>query len=110
MILTFIIALLLTLLIELSLAYALGYRRQEQLIPLTLINAITNPAANWFFILLAFYSIANVFSLLLIEIIIVLIEWKLILFSLEIKSKGALKLSIILNTASFLTGVLLYWL
>jgi len=109
MLLFFLIALILTIITELAVAFTLGYRKKDFLGAVVLINLMTNPAANWIFLVLGYLALANWPALIIIEIAVVLIEWKLLSITFKEKKREFLRLSVIMNASSFGLGLVLSW-
>jgi hypothetical protein len=108
--------LVLTIIVELAIAAgALGLRRPLELAVLALINVITNPALN---MLLAFAMattgstslrdplVAGVLGLL--ELAVVLVEWRMIAWALPELRSRALGIAIITNAASLIVGLAVF--
>lgn len=109
-----LMALLLTVVIEVTISIIVGYRKKSEILTIILINLITNPIIN-FFLLTTFrlqtyqervqqYSIKNI---IFIEIGVILIEWLLLMFALRQSPKKLLALSILINFCSYFGGVLI---
>lgn len=104
-------ALALTVAVEGLFALIFGLRSRNQLLAILVINVITNPALNFLVALnnyLGFIN-QNLILLLCLEVIVVFIEWKLLVYALQLKTGRAFLFSVILNTASFLAGLLIFW-
>lgn len=106
----YIIALVLTILIEIVVAAFLGYKKKSEIIVVILINLITNPLLNYIlFINGRFQIIQNTMMLtLVLEIIIVLVEWILLMFALQQNSKKLFVLSLTMNFCSYMVGILFF--
>jgi predicted neutral ceramidase superfamily lipid hydrolase len=104
-----IIALALTLIIEIPTAFVLGFRKKEELLAVVGVNLVTNPPLNFFIQLNSQIKLIPLsFSLIiLLEAIVVIIEF--LLFSLVLKrgKKKLFLLALAMNTASFLFGLLI---
>jgi hypothetical protein len=106
----FLVSLLLTIVIEGAVAYLLGFRKRQLFLALTLINAITNPILNCLLLVLGLLGIpVTLIRVLLLEIVVVIAEWRLLVYAFGDPSRRFLVLSILANAASFLTGVLIFW-
>ncbi|MBN2005109.1 MAG: hypothetical protein JXA21_17250 [Anaerolineae bacterium] len=106
----YLLALVLTVVIEGSIAYLLGLREKQAMLAFALINVITNVTLNYLLLVLGYLGIAT--SLLLVialEIVVVIVEWRLLIYALREPKRRFLTLAILGNTASFLAGVLLFW-
>lgn len=103
-----LIALLFTLLVELVIAIFFGFKTKIDFIAIVLVNLITNPTLNYWLLLNRNFSLIeiNLTSTLLLELIVILVEWKLLVFSLPRKSKRLLVLSLIMNVCSYTLGFL----
>lgn len=109
---SFFTNLFLTLLIELFVVFLLGYREKPFFIFVVLINIITNPLINY--LILVNYRF-NIFSsphlILFLEMVVVLLEWLLLIYSLNSKKyKKLFLLSLIMNFSSFAVGIFLFGL
>jgi hypothetical protein len=107
-------ALVLTIAIELAVVALLGGRTARELIAVALVNAITNPTLNLALLLLR----ANVSTALspgvaasaewafigAAEVVIVLAEWRLLVWALRADSRTWLVRSAAMNAASFVLG------
>jgi len=103
-------ALLLTIIIELIIAWLLGYKKKPEIITIILINVITNPLLNYLLLIndrSSFFKI-TLGIIILLELIVVLIEWGLLFFTLQEKPKKLLVLSFVMNLCSFLTGLIIF--
>ncbi len=106
----YLVSLLLTIVIEGAIAFLLGFRKKELLLVLTLINVITNPILNYLLLVLGFLGIeVTLIRVFLLEIVVVIAEWRLLVYAFGNSSRRFLTLSILANAASFLAGVLIFW-
>ncbi len=96
---------LLTLLIELSVAYILGYKTKKQFAAVALVNLITNPTLNY---LIWVGVIHTQISLLTAEIIVILVEALGLQYALKGNIRKYLVLSTLMNTVSFALGVVVF--
>lgn len=106
----YLLALLLTVVIEGAVAWLFGFRTARSQLTVAMINCLTNPALNFLLLVLAWQGIAVTFPLVaLLEILVVAVEWRLLVY-VFVKPKGRLfSLSLAANATSFLTGLLLFW-
>jgi hypothetical protein len=107
---SYLIALGLTLIIELSVAYALGFRNFKSLISVICVNLISHPLFGYFLWInqsAAFIPI-NYYSIIALEIIITIGEASLLSFALRQKLPAMLWLSLTMNFASFAIGQLIF--
>ena len=104
-------ALLATIIIEITVAIFAGFKKKEELLTIFGINLITNPIVNYSILIIAQLTqvIFSTSILLVFEIIIVIIEAKILAIVLKKDTKEMLLLSIYMNAASFLFGLLFFW-
>ncbi len=106
----YFLALFLTLIIELSVAYALGFKKRKYLITILFINLITHPLLCYFLWLNSNLSIIpiNYVSIIIMEILVVIVESVLLYFTMKQKYLNMLILSLSMNAVSFLIGLLIF--
>lgn len=106
----YFLALILTLLIELFVAYVLGFKTKKEIISVIFANLITHPLLCYFLWMNSFIFIIpiNYFSIIILEISVILLESILLFFALKQKYLNMLKLSFSINTVSFLVGLLIF--
>jgi len=107
-------ALGLTLLVELSVALAMGWRTWNDLTGVAAVSVITNP-----FFVLCVYVLLLIFRdlsplplvlfLAALEIVIVLVEWRLLRWALKKDSRRTVLLSAVMNAASFAAGLVVHF-
>jgi hypothetical protein len=107
-------ALVLTIAIELAVVALLGGRTARELIAVALVNAITNPALNLTLLLLRgsllpgltpdVATLAEWVFIGIAEVVIVLAEWRLLVWALRADSRTWLVRSVGMNVASFVFG------
>ena len=107
---SYFLALLFTLLIELFVIYLFGYRSKKIFITGICVNLITHP---FFYYLLWLNSIFtfmpnNYLTIIVLEIIITLTESLLLYHTMTKNYWTVLKLSVAMNTTSFLIGLVLF--
>lgn len=100
----FIKVLFLTEIIEACTAYLLGYRGKRFYIVLILINILTNPLLNFILIVLYYFHIESFIITPILEVFVVIGEWKLFEYALGKSKRSYLLLSIIINLSSYLIG------
>ena len=107
----YILALLLTLAIEAGVAWLFGFRSLRSQLTVALVNVITNPILNVLLLLLAWLGVdVTLWLISLLEVSVVAAEWGLLVYAFG-KPKGRLfALSLAANAASFLAGILLFWI
>ena len=103
-----LICLVSTIIIEVSIAFILRYRRKD-LINVLLVNLLTNPLLNSSVIAINyFYGLkARNICLYIFEVLVVLIEGFIYSKYLERKKINGYLLSLILNIASYVIGLLI---
>ena len=104
------IPLILTIIIELSVAFLLGFRNRYLFLGVVVVNIITNSSLN--FILahtLAILDRFGMFYILLLEAIVVITEYLMLKSIFKNEKNSLFKLSLIMNTSSFLIGIILFW-
>lgn len=103
-------ALLLTEVIEFITAYILGYRGKEFYKTLALINILTNPLLNYIIQVLFFFKLLyfRFPIVILLEVFVVIAEWRIFYYVFSKESKSYLGLSVIINASSFLIGLLIF--
>ena len=105
-----VIALLLTEVVEVAVALFLGYRRPKEIIAVILVNLLTNPSLNFLLFLNDYYGVVQRGwpLILFLELAVIFIEWALLVIALRENKKSLLGLSFVMNTCSYLTGVLIF--
>ena len=103
MIKSLIISLILTIIIELITSIIMGIKNKRELFIIILINICTNPIIVYISNIIAMvYNVTLYwFIILIMEIIVVIVEWKMIEIYMEIEKKRAFKISLINNIVSF---------
>lgn len=106
----FLVALLLTIAIEVFIAILFGFRNKNSILAVVFINLITNPILNYFLLINNYFSFVfiNTINLLIFEIIIILVEWLLLILVLRQSPKKLLALSAVMNFCSYITGILIF--
>ncbi len=101
-------ALILTILVELLIAYIIGYRKREILALIFALNLLTNPLLNYFILLNSQMKLIelSIQVIILLEIIVIITEFLLLSAVLKKEKTKLLILSILMNLASFLFGLL----
>lgn len=107
---TYLIAFVLTVLIETGVALALGYRKRSLLLAILLVNVCTHPLLNALMLANAHFALIPDFPFLVVlEIGVVFAEWLLLRDTFRNDPRPLLRLSFWMNFTSFATGVLIYW-
>jgi hypothetical protein len=103
-------AFLLTVVVEVSVALVLGFRRRSEIVAVIWVNVFTHPLLNfllWTVVRLRSASVAP-WEILLPEVGVVLVEWQLLCYALCRHSRSRLfLLSVTMNAASYFGGSLL---
>jgi hypothetical protein len=106
----FLPALLLTIIIEGTVAWAFGLRTARTQLAVAMINCLTNPALNFLLLVLAWLGVDVRLPLVAaLELLVVLVEWQLLGYVFGPPKRRLFLLSLAANTASFLAGVLVFW-
>jgi hypothetical protein len=106
----FLQPLLLTILIESGIAWLCGVREGRFFLAMLWINCITNPLLCLFLFHIGNFSHTGIVVVSL-EILIVLVEWRLLVSVFPGQQRRMFFLSLAMNAGSYLSGVLLYqWL
>jgi hypothetical protein len=103
-------ALVLTIAIEAGIVWLLGWRSKPVIWAVVLINVITNPLLNYLLLVNNNYQLitqtnALIFSL---EAGVIIAEWRLLAYVLRRRDYKILWLSALINTSSFLGGLLVF--
>jgi hypothetical protein len=106
----YLLALLLTLVIEAGVAWLLGFRTRRFQLALAVINCMTNPALNYLLLALAWCGVQVSLSLVaILEIPVIGIEGLLLGYVFGSPKGRFWILSLTANAVSFLAGVLIFW-
>jgi len=105
----FAIALSLTIVIECSVAFAFGLRTINALLAVAAINLITNPILNFFITVAKSLNLfqINVFSLLPLELLVIFVEWRMLIYSVNGTTKKMFIVSFVMNMCSFISGLII---
>jgi hypothetical protein len=106
----YLLALFLTIAIELVVAFFFGFRKKSEIVAIIFVNLLTNPVLNYLLLVnnhFSFFKINLVITLFL-ELLVVLAEWKLLVYALQEKSNRILVLSFAMNFCSYIAGVLIF--
>lgn len=102
------LVLILTIVIETTVAYIMGYRERNMIYVVALASVITNPVLNIFLLVTRLFS--DFFSgytiLIMLELIIVYVEFRILrfVFGKRISNKKLFILSLAMNASSFIIG------
>jgi hypothetical protein len=106
----YLLALFLTLVIELAVALILGYRSRRELAVVVLVNFVTHPVLHLILFLnnyLAFLTV-NDLTIGIMEICIVFVEWGILCYSFPAKKWKLLLLSFLMNLCSYGLGRVIF--
>ncbi len=105
-----LLALALTMIIEVAVAFLLGYRDRRSLAVVALVNVVTNPTLNYVVMVLAVFRIVPIGPALILclEALVVLVEWRLMVYALDKNPNRLLVLSLVMNAASYSAGLLIF--
>jgi hypothetical protein len=106
----YLLAWLLTVVIEAAVAWAFGFRTWRTQLSLAMINCLTNPALNAFLLVLSRAGVTVGLPLVLVlEVALVPVEWGLLVYALGGPKRRLFVLALAANAASCLAGLLLFW-
>lgn len=107
---SYLLALFLTIIIELAVTFFFGFRKKLEIITIVFVNLFTNPILNYLLLVNDHFSFfkSSLLIILLLEVVVVLIEWKLLVFALQEKPKKLLALSLAMNFCSYIVGVIFF--
>ena len=109
MILSLIISLLLTILIELSISTFLGIKTRNDIRIVILVNICTNPIVVYIANILKLLNnnLLYILTVILLEIIVVFVEFRLYNKYLKNYKKSKFILSLVNNISSYMIGILI---
>ncbi|HMB25327.1 MAG: hypothetical protein ACM33V_08630 [Chloroflexota bacterium] len=106
----YLLALLLTIIVEGCVAYLLGLRSRQSMLAVLAINVLTQPALNYLLLVLAYLNVNVTFLLIVVlEILVVIVEWRLLVYIFRAPKRRFLAVSLLGNALSFLIGLLFFW-
>lgn len=107
---SYLLAFCLTVAIELTVAYLFNFRKKLEIITIISVNLLTQPALNYLVFINNYFSFIklNILIILLLELVVVLVEWKLMAYALPNKSKQLLILSFVMNLSSYISGLFIF--
>lgn len=105
----YVCALLLTIAIEVVVALLFGYRKKSEIATIIFINLITNPLLNYLLFINSYFGTVQIstITILILEIIVVSVEWLLLIFTLKQNQKKLFALSVVMNFCSYVAGALI---
>lgn len=105
----FLLPLLITIIIEVLVALLLNYREGRLLLLIIVVNLMTNPLMNFISILIYQLGLSAFFYeiIILLEVLLIPLEWQLLSYAFPDKKKELFKLSAMMNLCSFTLGLVL---
>jgi hypothetical protein len=107
----FLLPLLWTIAIEVCVAALWGLRTRQALLGVVGLNLVTNPTLNLVLGLFPLVALASpTYGLVaLLEVAVVLVEWRLLQAMFGQRRSGMLRLSLCMNATSLALGLVLHW-
>ena len=104
-----LIALFLTITIEIVVSLCLGFKKKSEILTLIFLNIITNPLLNYLLMVNSYfyYAITKLPLIIFLELVVVLVEWKILLYVLREKPLKLFILSLLMNLCSFSFGLII---
>jgi hypothetical protein len=98
--------------IEAMVALSFGLRKRAEIIAVIGINAITNPTMNYLLLTDQFLTgkKSDNLTIFLLEVLVVIVEWKLLVYILGGDSKRMFRLSLLMNLVSLGIGLAIFLL
>jgi hypothetical protein len=96
--------------IELGVALFFGFRKKIEIIAIIFVNLLTNPILNYLLLVNNHFSFfkTDLLIILFLEFVVILVEWKLLLYIIQNKSSKIFKLSFVMNFCSYIVGVIIF--
>lgn len=105
----FLKPLVLTILIESVVAWICGVREWKFYKTMLFVNSLTNPLLNLFLLQIYRLQVGGVGGIILLcEIVVVLVEWRILRWIFPGQSRRMFLLSLAMNGTSYLSGLLIY--
>ena len=105
----YFLALALTLVIEVGVAVLFGYGNYVALKTVVLVNLMSHPLLTYLLLFNAGMGFLDFeTAVIILEILVVVLEWQLLLLVLRNNAKRLFALSATMNLASFLTGLIVF--
>jgi hypothetical protein len=103
-------ALLLTAAIEIVIAWLFGLRSKTDLLTILVINILTNPLLNYLILVNRYFDLIQLTQVLVwvLEVCVVLVEWRLLVYTFRLGTRKMLILSLVMNGFSYLAGLFLF--
>jgi hypothetical protein len=107
----YILALVLSIAIEIAVAYVIGFKEKKYLLAVAMINCITNPLVNYSLLMLASAQYQVTFTMVCVfEVAVVFAEWGLLVHTFGHPKGRLFMLSLFANAMSFVVGLLIFWI
>ena len=107
----YVVALVLSIIIEISIAYLMGFKEKKYLLAILMINLLTHPILNYFLLVLSFVRFdINLILVGLLEVGVIFAEWGLLIHMFHKPKSKFFVLSLVSNLVSFIIGILIYWI
>lgn len=104
------VPLVLTIVVELAVGYAIGLRGSRGRRAVVWANVMTNPPLVLLLMLALFFGGASYWALVaVLELAVVAVEWRLLVWALGLRPRRAAWSSAGLNVSSFAVGVVLFF-
>lgn len=97
----------LNLIIELTVAIIFGYRKRLEMLSVFAVNALTHPILTLLIIGMSGLGVYHIAIVLVLEVVVVVVEWQMIQFALNDRNRRYLILSIAMNVVSYGIGLLI---
>ena len=99
----------LTLLVELIVAFVLGYREKKFILAIIAVNLFTHPLLTYILIVLnSLWFTPGLVVITFLEILVILVEARLLSYAFG--ENTFVKLAIAMNAASYVLGLILFWI
>jgi hypothetical protein len=110
MIAEYLLALCLTIAVEAGVAYLLGLRTRWHMLAVAAMNTVTHPVLIFFLLVLGSLGWDVTRGMIvLLEMLVVVVEWRLLVYIFIFPRGGLFLASLLMNAASFMVGILLFW-
>jgi hypothetical protein len=107
----YLLALFLTIAVETGIVWLLGFRTHWHMLAVAAINTLTHPVLNFSFLVLGFLGLeVSLGGIVLMEILVVVVEWRLLVYMFGAPGGRFLRVSLLMNAVSFLAGLLIFGL
>lgn len=104
----YLLIFIINIVIETIVAYGLGYRKKKHVLAIISINAITHPILTLIIYILVIKNIYTQYIIFLLEVLVVLSEWKLLELIFKNKHRKYFLLAFAMNIFSYVLGIILH--